>query len=281
MKRVMAIGVLLASPAAWADQVVLRGGGVIHGEIVEQTAAGLVIEVGPGRMTLPMSRVERVVASTSDLSLYRARASRLAAGDAAGWVALARWAESRDLLTQARDAYERALAADPGNAAANAALGRVRMAGGWVSAEDSYRARGMVAFEGTWMTPAERAAILSDRAAEARGRELAAEAEARAREAEARARVAEAEARRAEADAEAGGEGIPYPFVFGGGVYGGPVYGGPVYGGPHGARGHRHRGHRSDDRPQVIIVTPPPPRDRSTPPRKPAPVSKAGLSPEH
>src|SRR5512141_1699938 len=37
MKRVIAVAVFVAAPAAWADEVFLRGGGSIHGEVVEQT----------------------------------------------------------------------------------------------------------------------------------------------------------------------------------------------------------------------------------------------------
>lgn len=272
MKRVIAVGVLLAGPAAWADEVFLRGGGSIHGEVVQRTAASVVMEVGPGRMTLPMSRVDRIVATTSDLSIYRERAARLAPGDMARWLGLARWAEGRDLLTQAREAYEHVIAVDPENAAANAALGRVRLAGRWVTAEESYRARGYVRFEGGWVTPAERGAVLADRAAEARARELTAEAEARAREAEARARTAEADARRAEAEALGSSSGIPYPYVYGGGgIYGGGyggVYGAVTYGG-------RPRGvhHGSRVRPPVVIDSPPrpPARDEggaAPPPRR-------------
>ncbi len=204
MKRVLAVGVLVAGPSAWADEVFLRGGGSIHGEVVQRTAASIVMEVGPGRMTLPMSRVDRIVATTSALSIYRDRAARLASGDVAGWLGLARWAEGRDLLTQAREAFEHVVAVDPSNAAANAALGRVQLDGQWVTREESYRARGYVPFEGGWVTPQERSAALAERAAETRERQLRAEADARAREAEARARTAEADARRAEAAAQGG-----------------------------------------------------------------------------
>jgi hypothetical protein len=205
-----------------------------------------------------MSRVDRIVATTSDLSLYRERAARLAPGDVAGWLGLARWAEGRDLLTQAREAYEHVVAVDPENAAANAALGRVRLAGRWVTAEESYRARGYVLFDGAWVTPEERSAALADRAAEARARELAAEADARAREAEARARTAEADARRAEAEAQGSSSGIPYPYVYGGGG----IYGGGVVYGPGSYGGRPHRGHGSRVRPPVVIVAPPPPPTR-------------------
>ncbi len=266
MKRVILAGVLMAAPAAWADEVFLRGGGSIHGEVVQRTAASLVMEVGPGRMTLPMSGVDRIVATTSDLSIYRGRAAHLAPGDVGGGLALARWAESRDLLTQAREAYEHVVAIDPENAAANTALGRVRLAGRWVTAEESYRARGYVPFEGGWVTPEERGAVLADRAAEARARELT--AEARAREAEARARTAEADARRAEVEAQGTSSGIPYPYVYGGvGISGGGVYGAGIYGGgPRGAHGSRV------PLPPVVIDAPPRPPTRdeggSAPPRR-------------
>ena len=260
LSRVLAVGVLMAGPAAWADEVFLRGGGSVHGEVVQRTAASVVMEVGPGRMTLPMSRVDRIVATTSDLSIYRDRAARLAGGDVAGWLGLARWAEGRDLLTQAREAYEHVAAIDPENAAANASLGRVRLAGRWVTAAESYRARGYVPFEGGWVTPEERSAALADRAAEARARELTAEADARAREAEARARTAEADARRAEAEAQGSSSGIPYGYVFGG-----------VFGpGPFGSRSRGMHGSRVP--PPVVIVAPPrpPARDEGgfVPPRQ-------------
>jgi hypothetical protein len=241
MRSALAIGMLLAAPAAWADQIFLAGGGVVHGEVVSRTASALVVEVGPGRMTLPMARVARVVESKSDLTAYRERAAALSSHDVAGWLALARFAESRELLTQAREAYERVLAVDPGNAAANAGLGRVQVNGHWLSREDAFRARGLVPFDGDWVTPEQHAAILADRIAAARAREASLEAGARAREAEARARVAEAEARRAEADAAASSSGIPYPYVYGGGYgYGGEIHGGGQDGRHRGRLGRAH-----------------------------------------
>lgn len=274
MKRAIAVAFLITAPAAWADEVFLRGGGSIHGEVLQRTATAVVMEVGPGRMTLPMSRVERIVSKTSDISVYRDRAAALSAGDVAGWLALAQWAEGRDLLTQARDAFERVIAVDPQNAAANAALGHVRMAGQWVTPEESYRARGFVSFEGRWISPEERADILAERAADARTREVTAEAEARTREAEARARAAEADAQRAEADAQAASNGIPYPYVLGGiGVYGpygssGPYgpYGGVYGSGGHGGRSHGGRNHGTHGRTPgrgAVVSSPPPSRDEA------------------
>ena len=73
-----------------ADSVFLKGGGEIKGEIVEQRADAVVMEVGPGRLTLPMKNVARIVSSTTDLGVYHARAAALAPGDVAGWLSLAR-----------------------------------------------------------------------------------------------------------------------------------------------------------------------------------------------
>jgi len=218
MNRIAVISLLALSPSlAHADSVFLKGGGQINGEVVEQRADAVVLEVGPGRITLPMRSVARVVSNTTDLGLYHTRAAALAARDVAGWLSLAAWAHNRELATQAREAYERVLAVDPLNADAHLALGHVRMGDRWLSAADANRARGLVEFEGTWMSPderqmriAEQAALAQERQADARARE----AEARAREAAARADAAEADARQART-AQAGPGGIPYPWVFG------------------------------------------------------------------
>ena len=273
MKRVIAVAVFVVAPTAWADEVFLRGGGSIHGEVLQRTATSIVMEVGPGRMTLPLARIDHIVSTTSDLAVYRSRAAALAATDVAGWVALGRWAADRDLLTQSRGAYEHALAVDPQSTAANHALGRVRLAGEWVSPEESYRARGYVSFEGRWVTPEERTASLAERAAEVTTRQRTAEAAARAREAEARADAAEANARRAEAEAATQGAvagGIPYPYVYGGVYGGGMIYGGGViygqgpYSGQYGGSGHRGHGTRGQPTPPVQPPVRPPARDNGS-----------------
>jgi hypothetical protein len=218
MKRALVVlSWLLASPL-FADQVFLKGGGTLSGVIVERTERAVVMEVAPGRITLSMSRVERIVEGRSGLALYRERAASLAPSDASGWLALAEWAGEQGLQTQAREAFRRVLALDPGNEAAHRAQGDVSYEGRWMSRDDSYRAQGLVEFDGEWIRPEERAALVRERADAAVAASARSEAEARAREAEARAREAEADAARAEAEVSQGsGDGIPYPWVIGGG----------------------------------------------------------------
>jgi hypothetical protein len=212
--------VVLASAPAPPDEVLLRGGGRVSGVIVERTESRVAIETGPGRVTLPMSRVVRIVESRSALEAFAERAAALGPGDVDGWAALARWAEERELLTQARLAWQQVLAFDPGHPDANAGLGRVSFDGVWMSAEDAYRTRGYVSFEGRWLTPAEHEAAVRERAADQAAALVAREADLRVREAEARAREAEARAREAEAAADQSATGIPLGYVYGGYGYG-------------------------------------------------------------
>ena len=284
MNRIAAVSLLVLAPSlAGADSVFLKSGGEIKGEVVEQRADAVVMEVGPGRVTVPMKNVARIVSSTTDLGVYHARAAALARGDVAGWLSLAAWAQRRNLATQAREAYEHVLDVDPMNADANLALGHVRMADGWLSGAEANRARGLVEFEGMWMTPQERQMRFEERAAADQERMAAREGEARAREAEARAREASARADAAEADARMGTEqasdGIPYPWAYGTGY--GPIVPGaynPFPNVPRRPRSGMGQGHGQvhGHRPPPI---PTPHVDRREPPPTPSrpPTRNGGL----
>lgn len=213
------LGVSLATTAVRADEIFLRGGGRLTGIVVERTKDNVVVETGPGRVTLRMSRVDRIVEAQSALEVYHERADALDPGNVTGWADLARWAADRDLVTQSREAWRRILATNPSHAEANAALGRVQVDGTWLGQEEAYRARGYVNFDGRWVTPAEHEALVRERALEETSLRERREVEFRVREAEARARVAEAQADEAEAAAQPA-EGIPW-WGAGGGWYGG------------------------------------------------------------
>ncbi len=210
---------MLAAPAV-PDEIFLHGGGRVSGVIVERTKDAVSIETAPGRLTLSMKRIEKIVEGRSALEEFQERAARLALGDADGWAALARWAADRGLVTHSREAWQRVLAVDPAHPEANAALGRVDLDGEWVSEGEAYRARGYVEYEGRWVTPAEHEAVLRQRAADEAALRDSREAELRVREAEARAREAEARAREAEAQGSIPDGSLPL-WGWGGGV---PLY---------------------------------------------------------
>jgi tetratricopeptide (TPR) repeat protein len=257
---------LVAAGAASADQVVLKGGGTLSGVLVQQTPEAVTIEVALGRVTLPASRVERIIAGDSALGEYRSRALGLQEGDTFGWLSLGLWARDHGLHAQAREAFQRVLARDPGNAVAHEAMGNVRLGERWVSPEESYRAQGLVYYEGQWMTREDRDFVSREREASARveaADRARVEAEARAREAEARAEEAAAQARQA---AEYDSSGFPYDWVWwGGGCCIGDVR--PS----HGRHGGRHG-------PSTGPPPNPGPRPQAPPPRAPTPPKQASTS---
>ena len=217
------LALLLGPVTGGADEVHLLSGGVIQGVIVERTDDAVVIETGPGRVTMPLSRVSRIVEADSSLAIFHERAATIPWNDTEGLAGLARWAGDHDLATYSLHTWKRVLALDPGHPEANEALGRVYHDGAWMSPADAYRARGLVPYDGGWVTAAEHDALLRESEAEARTAADRRESELRVREAEARAREAEARAREAESyaeQAEGVSEGIPYWWVLSGG--GGP-----------------------------------------------------------
>ena len=269
LKRIGA-ALLLLPAALWADEVHLENGGVVSGVIVERTAQAIVLETGPGRVTLPLSRVARVVESRSSLATFQERAAATPPADVEGLARLARWADDHDLATQARETWLRVLALDPGHPEANGALGRTYLDGAWMNESDAYRAQGYVRYRDRWVTPAEHDALVRERASREQAASDRMETEMRLREAEARAREAEARAREAEilADqAEGSANGIPYWWVLAGG-------GGPIW-----PPGGHHPG------PPLLLPEHPIARPPARPPygmiqgERPAPRPGGGLSP--
>jgi hypothetical protein len=161
LRRALLI-IALVTPPLFADHVLLKGGGRLSGEITEETADAVTIDIGAGKMTVAMSTVVGIERSTSPLQEYRAHAATLSDNDIEGWRKLGRWATDHALSAQAHEAYSRVHHAVPDDAEANRALGLVLHEGRWIPEEESYKARGFVKFGGDWMMPAERDAILQE-----------------------------------------------------------------------------------------------------------------------
>ena len=156
--------VLALLPAALAaDEIHLRGGGRVSGEIVAESETEVKVDIGAGRMTVKRSSIERIEKTRSPLTEYRERAAVLQPNQVEGWRELGRWATRQGLGVQAREAYGRVLAVLPDDGEANEAHGRVFHDGRWMREEDAYRAQGYVLFEDQWILPQERDAILAER----------------------------------------------------------------------------------------------------------------------
>jgi len=165
VKHVILIITLAAAPV-FADDIHLRGGGQITGQIIEQTDDSVTVDIGGGTISAKMSSVVKIEKNNSPLQEYRERAAKIPAGDAEAWRELARWAKGYSLSSQAREAYREVVAVLPDDEEANKALGIVQVNGKWITEWENYRARGYVQFEGKWMTPAEQQSIVAGRQAQ-------------------------------------------------------------------------------------------------------------------
>ena len=190
MKRIIVV-IALVAPPLLADDVHLKGGGRLTGEIVGHTEDSVTVDIGAGTMTVRLSSVVRIEEGTSPLEEYRARAASVAAEDAEAWRQLGRWAADEGLSTQSREAWSKVRAILPDDPEANRALGLVQHDGRWVTEEESYLARGFVEFEGEWMMPAERQSIQAERRAREETDRKAMEAQIEADEAAWREREAQ------------------------------------------------------------------------------------------
>src|SRR5262245_41505998 len=130
---ILVIATAVLAPAAGADEVYLKSGGQLSGRIVSRSDTKIEVDVGAGVIGAPTARWARTEEGRSAPQEYKERANRIAAGDVEAWLALGYWASDQGLGSQAREAFNRALAASPSDPRANEALGNVHMNGRWVS----------------------------------------------------------------------------------------------------------------------------------------------------
>lgn len=162
----LAAGLVPAPPAA-ADDVHLTNGRSFEGVVARIEGDRVAIRLHQGVIRLPRSRVARIVYETSPLETYLDRKRALtSARDATAedWLELALWARRSGLATAYSEAARLAAALDPGVdglAPVMRDLGfeREGAGGSWFTRDELMRRRGMVRWNGDWVTPAERAAL--------------------------------------------------------------------------------------------------------------------------
>lgn len=183
---------LLVAPPATGDDVYLTNGRVFEGVVAEvQRYADrpdrVAIRLPGGTISMPAGRVARIVHDETALEVFLARRDALTAGTGGGsasdWVELARWARDHGVDSGYRQAARRAADLDPGAPGLAPLMRHLGLlydesADRWLSEEELMRRRGYVQFQGSWVTPEQRAAVLA-RAAEAAARERAARDDAR------------------------------------------------------------------------------------------------------
>ncbi|MCE9582417.1 MAG: HEAT repeat domain-containing protein [Planctomycetes bacterium] len=175
--RTLILALSLAAIAA-ADTVVCKDKRRIEGKIIEETEALVKVQVKNGAVTIPRYQIQEVIHGATTEEVYEERRARVDISDPAALLDLAAWCDKNHLAKQAAAEYARVLASgpDPGPEPAkeiadaepagtkarrdiflkaHAALKHEIYEGHWLSFEDYCKARGLVQFDGNWMSPAE------------------------------------------------------------------------------------------------------------------------------
>ena len=149
---VLSIG--LSEPAR-GDVLELSNGGRIEGRLVESSDAdkeSYTVELaGGGRVTIPRSQVARVESKT-DLDAEYAKLARRSPDTAEAHWKLAEWCRERKLREQSLRHLERLVELDPNHEQARAILGFRKNDGQWMTRDEVMESRGMVLYEGKYVT---------------------------------------------------------------------------------------------------------------------------------
>ncbi len=161
----------VASGPLRADDVYLTNGSVFEEVVTRTTDTHVIIEMAIGKLTLPLAQVSEVVVADTPIAEFQRRHTALLEdprSGAANWLQLSRWGLANGLATQAGQAALFAARLDAGLEGLKpllTGLGYERVESvGWIARSDAMRLRGMVLYDGEWMTPDDRAArVASDR----------------------------------------------------------------------------------------------------------------------
>jgi hypothetical protein len=138
-----------------ADVLELTNGGRVEGRLVQPGEGGqksYIVELaGGGRVTIPREQVERVDSASAAEAEY-AELARGAADTALAHWKLAEWCRERKLREQAQRHLTRVLELEPDHEQARAILGFRKRDGQWMTREEVMAARGMVMYEGRYVT---------------------------------------------------------------------------------------------------------------------------------
>ncbi|HET9767291.1 MAG TPA: hypothetical protein VFS60_10615 [Thermoanaerobaculia bacterium] len=185
MRRRTALVLLVAFAAALpvsADTVRLKNGRAYEGVIAERTPEGVRVQFAFGHMVIPSEQVSAIEKAPSALAGYLEQKAVLAArrdAKASHWLELARWAKTQDLASSSREAALLAAELDPRLPGLDALLQPLGLVyedalGRWIPFADSMALRGLVPWNGEWITVDEQ---------RARREELTRQAAVRAQEA--------------------------------------------------------------------------------------------------
>ena len=155
---VVTLGCIFVVSQATAEIFVLRGGGQVSGQVVENANAEptqLVIQTSLGRVTLTKDQVTEVVHQLPTEIEYEKIKGDYPDTLEGHWE-LAEWCRENFLSEQREEHLRRMLEFDPDHAKARAILGYQRDGDRWITREELMESRGMVRLGSRWVLPQEK-----------------------------------------------------------------------------------------------------------------------------
>lgn len=166
----LAVGALVGPGAALAHVVKTKDGKTYEGRVVSADDDRVVIDTTfSGRKEIARTDVASIDTTTPPLrEQWEYRLGR--ATDVPGLVAVHDWGKRAGFTTDLAEVWRRVLQLEPGNVRARKALGHVLVGKTWMSPEEkaaadlaahetAMRAKGLVPYEGRWVTPKEKEAL--------------------------------------------------------------------------------------------------------------------------
>ena len=145
----------MTAGSARGDVLELKNGGRIEGQISESKdgdqASYAITTADGGRMTIVKSEVARVVPQSKDEEEYQRRARAAADTVDAHWD-LAQWCRDKGLRNAFREQLAHIIELDPQHADARQLLGYQKVNGEWMLRDDVMAARGLVLYDGKYVT---------------------------------------------------------------------------------------------------------------------------------
>ncbi len=153
---------VLAASFAVADEVFLKNGGSIKGDVVSQDDTYVVLKTAYGSVTFETSDISKVEYSTPLEKKLLADLAALAPSDIPSRMKLAKRAAGSGLDEVSHKIYGQILAIDPDDKNARKALGYVKYEGEWVTPKDKQLHQGLVPYKGRWVTRAQRDVLIKN-----------------------------------------------------------------------------------------------------------------------
>lgn len=159
IRLVAGLAVLSGSAKLSADTIKLEGGRTIKGQVLDEksTKDKLVIKllVGNAEVTIDRSQIQEIIVEKSPKEQYDEVKDQYQQ-TAEDQFKLAIWCEEHKLPKQRKVHLEKTIELDPHHAQAREKLGYVKRDGKWMTANELKEAKGLVRYNGRYVTPQEK-----------------------------------------------------------------------------------------------------------------------------